>query len=218
MLQPVLIFQPLLRSVPADILPSEWGGTKKGEGFEGICVGGEVTEEYLQQAKPEEIPGEDDLEIVDYQVDIKGMGEIFQTKIEAGSSLSLPQIVTTDCDLRWKFKSEGGDLCFGVKRKSDKNPSTPVEEVLTPTRVSFLPLPALIIFLPSRLPATRMCSVGCCPARLASPTYSALTTPSAASGPRLSSTLLSWSVRRRVQVRLAGRNIIHTFSCRAYSG
>merc|ERR1719206_1243370 len=64
------------------------------------------------------------------------MGEIFQTKIEAGSSLSLPQIVTTDCDLRWKFKSEGGDLCFGVKRKSDKNPSTPVEEVLTPTRVA----------------------------------------------------------------------------------
>ena len=182
-------------------------------------MGGEVTEEYLQQAKPEEIPGEDDLEIVDYQVDIKGMGEIFQTKIEAGSSLSLPQIVTTDCDLRWKFKSEGGDLCFGVKRKkSDNNPSTLVEEVLASSRVSFLLFPVLITFLPARSAATRISSVVCYLARLASPTCSALTTPSATSGPRLSSTLLSWSVRRRVQVRLAGRNIIHTFSCRAYSG
>ena len=50
----VLIFQPLLRSVPADILPAQWGGTKDGEG---ICMGGEVTEEYIQQSNPEEIPG-----------------------------------------------------------------------------------------------------------------------------------------------------------------
>jgi len=111
--------EPLLRSVPADILPAQWGGTKDGEG---ICMGGEVTEEYIQQAKPVEIPG---------------MGEIFQTKIEAGSLLTLPQIVTTDCDLRWKFKSEGGDLCFGVKKKkSDSNPSTTVEDVLALSRVA----------------------------------------------------------------------------------
>jgi len=111
--------EPLLKSVPADILPTQWGGTKNGEG---ICMGGEVTEEYLQQAKPKEIPG---------------MGEIFQTKIEAGSLLSLPQIVTTDCDLRWKFRSEGGDLCFGVKKKkSDSNSSTTVEDVLALSRVA----------------------------------------------------------------------------------
>ena len=135
MFEPVLIFQPLLRSVPADILPTQWGGTKDEDG---ICMGGEVTEEYLQQAKPEEIPGEDEYEAIKYQVDIKGMGEIFQTKIEAGSLLTLPQIVTTDCDLRWKFKSEGGDLYFGVKKKkSDKNSSTTVEDVLALSRVSF---------------------------------------------------------------------------------
>ena len=50
----VLIFQPLLRSVPADVLPTQWGGSKDREG---ICMGGEVTQEYLQQAKPDEIPG-----------------------------------------------------------------------------------------------------------------------------------------------------------------
>ena len=138
------------------------------------------------------------------QVDIKGMGEIFQTKIEAGSLLTLPQIVTNDCDIRWKFKSEGGDLCFGVKRKkSDNNPSTLVEEVLASSRVSFLLFPVLITFLPARSAATRISSVVCYLARLASPTCSALTTPSATSGPRLSSTLLSWSVSRSVQVRLA---------------
>ena len=49
-----------------------------------------VTEEYLQQVKPEELPSEDDLDIIDYQ----GMGEIFQTKI--GSLLTLSQIVTND--------------------------------------------------------------------------------------------------------------------------
>ena len=43
-----------MRSVPAGILPAQWGGTKDGEG---ICMGGEVTEEYLQQAKPVEIAG-----------------------------------------------------------------------------------------------------------------------------------------------------------------
>ena len=56
----VLIFQPLLRSVPADVLPTQWGGSKD-EG-EGICMGGEVTEENLQQVKPKEIPSEDDLD------------------------------------------------------------------------------------------------------------------------------------------------------------
>ena len=57
-------------------------------------------------------------------------------KIEAGSVITLPQKVTTDCDLRWKFKTKEGDLCFGVQRK--KTDKDPFVTVLAPSRVSFL--------------------------------------------------------------------------------
>ena len=57
-------------------------------------------------------------------------------KIEAGSVINLPQKVTTNCDLRWKFKTKEGDLCFGVKRK--KTEKEPFVTVLAPSRVSFL--------------------------------------------------------------------------------
>ena len=57
-------------------------------------------------------------------------------KIEAGSVITLPQKVTTNCDLRWKFKTKEGDLCFGVQRK--KTEKDPFVTVLAPSRVSFL--------------------------------------------------------------------------------
>jgi len=92
-----------------DILPTQWGGTGA-HGYT-VCMGGQVPQEYLDHAQPEEIPG---------------MGEICLVKIEAGSMISLPQKVTKDCDLRWKFRSEGGDLGFGVQRKKSEedSPST----------------------------------------------------------------------------------------------
>ena len=64
------------------------------------------------------------------------MGEICQMKIEAGSVITLPYKVDKDCDLRWKFKSEGGDLGFGVQRReSEKETPSAFVDVLTPSRV-----------------------------------------------------------------------------------
>ena len=57
-------------------------------------------------------------------------------KIEAGSVITLPQKITAECDLRWKFKTKEGDLCFGVQRK--KTEKDPFVTVLAPSRVSFL--------------------------------------------------------------------------------
>ena len=51
-----LYFQPLLARIPEDILPPRWGGTKTVD--EGICLGGEVTQDYFTQSQPVEIPGE----------------------------------------------------------------------------------------------------------------------------------------------------------------
>jgi len=115
--------QPLLAALPSDILPVQWGGTKIVAGdVDGICMGGEVTLEYLEQAQPEEIPG---------------MGEICQMKIEAGSEITVPYKVDKDCDLRWKFKSEGGDLGFAVhRRETEKDTPTAFIDVLTRSRVS----------------------------------------------------------------------------------
>ena len=64
------------------------------------------------------------------------MGEICQKKIEPGSMITVPYKVDQDCDLRWKFKTDGGDLGFGVQRKESETDSSPaLEDVLTPTRV-----------------------------------------------------------------------------------
>ena len=43
-----------------------------------------VTEEYLQQVKPEELPSEDDLDIIDYQ----GMGKILPSSVQVQSKFS----------------------------------------------------------------------------------------------------------------------------------
>merc|ERR1712106_132281 len=113
--------QPLLADLPGDILPVQLGGTKMVDGDDGICMGGEVTQEYLDQSQPEEIPG---------------MGEICQMKLEAGSEITIPYKVDQNCDLRWKFKSEGGDLGFGVQRKeSEKDTPSAFLDVLTLSRV-----------------------------------------------------------------------------------
>ena len=45
--------QPLL-----DILPTQWGGT--GAHGHTVCIGGQVPQEYLDHAQPQEIPGQDD--------------------------------------------------------------------------------------------------------------------------------------------------------------
>jgi len=95
--------EPLLAAMPADILPAQWGGTSNQGGKKGsICMGGEVTSQEKREHKPEEIPG---------------MGDILTVEIAPGSEVILKYTVSQDCQVRWKFKSEGGDLAFGVKKK-----------------------------------------------------------------------------------------------------
>ena len=66
----------------------------------------------------------------------KGMDEICEKKIEPGSMITVPYRVEQDCDLRWKFKTDGGDLGFGVQRKESETDSSPAfVDVLTPARV-----------------------------------------------------------------------------------
>ena len=71
-----------MRAVPAEILPPRWGGTKIEE--EGICMGGEVTEDYIQQAQPEEIPGEDGDEVTDYDKVITRNGKYMSDEDRGG--------------------------------------------------------------------------------------------------------------------------------------
>ena len=72
----------------------------------------------------------------DDNLEFKGMGEICQKKIEPGSMITVPYRVDQDCDLRWKFKTDGGDLGFGVQRKESETDSSPaLVDVLTPSRV-----------------------------------------------------------------------------------
>jgi hypothetical protein len=80
-------------------------------------MGGEVTQVLQSQHQPEEIPGEVDDEDEDDEDDVAGMGDIYTMKIEPGSVTTLRYTVSQDCQIRWKFKSEGGDLAFGVQRK-----------------------------------------------------------------------------------------------------
>ena len=80
-------------------------------------MGGEVTQVLQNQHQPEEIPGDVDDEVGDGEHDVAGMGDICTMKIGHGSVITLRYTVSQDCQIRWKFKSEGGDLGFGVKRK-----------------------------------------------------------------------------------------------------
>ena len=67
----IISLQPLLSSVPASVLPQNWGGLNKlqagvataatgGQPVEknGICMGGKVPLYYQSIHKPQEIPGE----------------------------------------------------------------------------------------------------------------------------------------------------------------
>ena len=71
-----------MRAVPAEILPPRWGGTKIEEG--GICMGGEVTEDYIQQAQPEEIPGEDGDEVTNHDIVITRNGKYMSDEDRGG--------------------------------------------------------------------------------------------------------------------------------------
>ena len=45
------------------------------------------------------------------------MGDIHDVRIEPGSFITLRYMVNYNGLIRWKFKSEGGDLGFGVQRR-----------------------------------------------------------------------------------------------------
>ena len=68
------------------------------------------------------------------------MGEIHNVRVEAGMNHVLNFTTTQYSDLRWKFKSEGGDLMFKVEvKRNDENvvlvPQTRVWYSLTITDV-----------------------------------------------------------------------------------
>eukprot|EP00092_Neocalanus_flemingeri_P013028 GFUD01014039.1.p1 GENE.GFUD01014039.1~~GFUD01014039.1.p1 ORF type:complete len:171 (+),score=59.57 GFUD01014039.1:37-549(+) len=74
------------------------------------------------------------------------MGDIHTVMVGPGSVVTLRYTVSQDCDIRWKFKSEGGDLGFGVQRKKDvqnvdgarvvEDPVAAAVDVLISTRVA----------------------------------------------------------------------------------
>ena len=47
----------------------------------------------------------------------QGMGDITTMTVDPGSVVTLRYTVNEDCDLRWKFRTEKGDIGFGVQRK-----------------------------------------------------------------------------------------------------
>ena len=89
----------LRKTIPPEILPTFLGGTNK-TGEENICMGGEVNQELLENSKPQ---------------DLTGMGKIHCIRIEAGLSHVLNFNASKQSELRWKFKSDGGDLIFRVE-------------------------------------------------------------------------------------------------------
>ena len=97
------LFKVLEKTMPQEILPTFLGGTNK-LGEENICVGGEVDQGILESSKPQ---------------DLTGMGKIHCIRIEAGLSHVLTYNTSKQADLRWKFKSDGGDLIFRVEVKRD---------------------------------------------------------------------------------------------------
>jgi len=98
--------QILKREIPVEVLPKQWGGTNTKRG-KNICMGGEVDQETIDGSTPQELTG---------------MGEIHNIRIEAGMNHVLTFTTSQYSDLRWKFKSEGGDLMFKVEvKRNDEN-------------------------------------------------------------------------------------------------
>ena len=74
------------------------------------------------------------------------MGDIHDVRIEPGSFTTLRYTVGQSGLIRWKFKSEGGDLGFGVQRRkalegrvgegSEEDQTADVEDVVVSARVS----------------------------------------------------------------------------------
>ena len=100
----------LEKTMPQEILPTFLGGTNK-VGEENICMGGEVDQEILESSKPQ---------------DLTGMGKIHCIRIEAGLSHVLNFNASKQSELRWKFKSDGGDLIFRVEVKRNNKTSVVV--------------------------------------------------------------------------------------------
>ena len=135
----------LLSALPAGILPAQWGGTKIVDHEQQICLGGEVSQTDQRQYQPQEITGEEDREDDDDDPGVTDMGDVCTIKIGPGSLITQKYTINKDCNLRWKFKSKGGDLGFGVQRKiAEKTsdgvsvemaPSGDIKDVLTITRV-----------------------------------------------------------------------------------
>ena len=86
-------------------------------------MGGEVDQETIDCSTPQELTGMCDLSIrsICHGIAI-GMGEIHNIRIEAGMNHVLTFTTSQYSDLRWKFKSEGGDLMFKVEvKRNDEN-------------------------------------------------------------------------------------------------
>ena len=78
------------------------------------------------------------------------MGDIHDVRIEPGSFITLRYTVNYNGLIRWKFKSEGGDLGFGVQRRKalagrggdvdgegfEEDQTADVEDVVVAERVS----------------------------------------------------------------------------------
>ena len=81
-------------------------------------MGGEIPLLYQGVHHPQEIPGgEGDTGDGTHDGTDAGMGDICTVTVSPGSEVTLRYTVSQACHLRWKFKSEGGDIGFGVKRK-----------------------------------------------------------------------------------------------------
>ena len=86
-------------------------------------MGGEVDQETIDGSTPQELTGRCDFYIrkICHRIPI-GMGEIHNIRIEAGMNHVLTFTTRQYSDLRWKFKSEGGDLMFKVEvKRNDEN-------------------------------------------------------------------------------------------------
>ena len=85
------------------------------------------------------------------------MGDIHEVRIEPGSFTTLRYMVGHSGLIRWKFKSEGGDLGFGVQRRkalegrgvegSEEDQTADVEDVVVSARVSCIMYNGLIILI-----------------------------------------------------------------------
>jgi hypothetical protein len=85
------------------------------------------------------------------------MGDIHDVRIEPGSFTTLRYMVGHNGLIMWKFKSEGGDLGFGVQRRKtlegsggegpEEDQTADVEDVVVSARVSCIMYNGLIILI-----------------------------------------------------------------------